>query len=235
MTALEPEMVLIPAGPAILGVPERPPDFSRYHRWRGPRKVFVPAFQIGKYAITRAEYEAFLNVTAHEPPADWDDPGLANPRQPACGVSWQDADDYCRWLSSATSIPYRLPSADEREMAARGGLVGKRFPWGDEDPKGHCCSGRPESAAPDPVGSYPPNDYGLYDMAGNVWEWLNDFYVDVAPDEPVNTRTGRPARENRVLVGASYLTQGSDALWVAYRYEDPPDYRCRCVGFRVAV
>lgn len=234
MTALLPEMVLIPAGPAILGVPECPPSYSLGHRWRGPREVLVPAFQIGKYAVTRAECESFLTATGHEPPADWTDPVLSDPRQPVGGVSWQDAADYCQWLASVTGTAFRLPSADEWEKAARGGLIGKRFPWGDEDPKGRCCFGVPADGAPAPVGSYPANGYGLYDMAGNMWQWLGDLYIDVASDEPVNTPTGRPARENRVLVGGSFITPNTDPMWVAYRHEDPTDLRHRCLGFRVA-
>lgn len=227
-------MVSIPAGAAILGVPECPPDFSYKHRWQGPQEVAVAAFQIGKYAVTRAQYESFLNVTGYESPADWNDPALSNSRLPVCGVSWEDARHYCDWLSSVTGTIYRLPRTIEWEKAARGGLVGRRFPWGNEDPRGRCCFGRPDNAAPEPVGSYPPNGYGLYDMVGNIWQWLADLYVDVASDEPLNTPTGRPASENRVLVGGSFMSPNTDPLWVAYCHEDPADLRHRCLGFRVA-
>jgi len=165
---------------------------------------------------------------------DWNDPALSSARLPVCGVSWEDAEHYCDWLSSVTATTYRLPSIIEWEKAARGGLVGKRFPWGNEDPSGRCCFGRSAEAAPEPVGTYSPNGYGLYDMVGNIWQWLSDYYVDVASDEPLNTPTGRQAKENRVLVGGSFMTPSTDPLWVAYRHEDPPDLRHRCLGFRVA-
>ena len=138
-----PEMVTIPAGSVVLGVPSCPRDYSLKHHWQGPRETMIPALQIGKLPVTRAEYKAFLDATGHELPADWDDPVLGDPRMPACGVSWEDAVAYCTWLSSASGMLFRLPSADEWEKAARGGLVGKRYPWGDDDPEGRCCFGKP--------------------------------------------------------------------------------------------
>lgn len=234
MTRL-PDMLEIPAGAVLLAAPACPPDYSLAHRWAGPREVVLPAFRLAKSAVTRREYETFLEATGHEPPADWKDPRLADPMLPVCGVSWDDARAYCGWLAESSGMPFRLPAADEWEKAARGGLAGRRFPWGDEDPAGRCCFGRPANAAPAPVGSYPPNGYGLLDMVGNVWQWLADRYVDVGADSPRNTPTGRPAELNRVLAGGSFMTPGTDSLWVAYRHEDPPDLRHRCLGFRVAL
>lgn len=230
-----PEMVEIPAGPVLSGAPECPAGFSQKHRWKGPHKVFVPAFQIGKFQVKRREYEAFLEAKQHETPSDWGDPLLQDPMLPVCGVSWEDAQAYCAWLKEFSGTPFRLPAADEWEKAARGGLIGKRYPWGNEDPVGRCSFGKPAEAAPSPVGSFSPNGYGVYDAVGNVWEWLNDLYIDVAIDAPTNTPTGRPAELNRVLTGGSFMTPGSDILWVAYRHEDPPDLRHRCLGFRLAL
>ena len=234
MTLL-PEMVEISAGEVLLGVPEYPRDYPLAHRWKGPREVPVPTFQLGKFPVTGAEYDSFLGATSHEIPVDWTDPLLSDPRLPVCGLSWQDAQAYCDWLSKTSGKLFRLLSADEWEKAARGGLVGKRYPWGNEDPTGRCCFGRTADSAPVPVGSYPPNRYGLYDMVGNVWGWLSDLYTEIATDAPVNAPTGRPAELNRVLVGGSFMTPGPEALWVAYRHEDPPDLRHRCLGFRVAI
>jgi formylglycine-generating enzyme required for sulfatase activity len=258
-----PEMIEIPAGLTLLGLPERPRDFSMPHRWSEPQEIYVAAFKLGKFPVTRQEYETFLDAMNREAPLDWDDPLLMDARSPVCGVSWEDAQAYCKWLSKASGKVVRLPSADERERAARGGLVGKRFPWGDEDPVDRCCFLNPPDSSPVPVGSFPPNGYGLYDMSGNVWEWLNDLYTEVAPDAPINfssivtvggegtvsqqskgkklslpphtiTFTGRSPIENRVLVSGSYMTPITYSLWVAYRHEDPPDMRMRAVGFRVA-
>ena len=230
-----PEMLEIPAGTVILGVPACPSDSHLKHRWAGPREISIPAFQVGKHPVTRGEYESFISSTGQETPMDWDDITLQEPSLPVCGVSWEDAHNYCDWLSESSGKPFRLPSADEWEKAARGGLTEKRFPWGDDDPSDLCCYGRAEDAAPAPVGSYEPNAYGLHEMAGNVWEWLGDLYVEVASDPPLNTPTGLPADLNRVLVGGSFMTPDTDSLWVAYRHEDPPDLRHRCLGFRLAL
>ena len=232
---LVPEVVEISAGPVLLGVPECPADYSLPHRWNGPRQVTTPNFQIGKFPVTRREYEPFLLATGHTTPTDWDDPLLVQPELPVCGVCWEDAQAYCEWLSKVAGKPFRLPKADEWEKAARGGLVGKRFPWGDAPPQLRCCFGKGADSAPQRVGSYAPNGYGLYDVVGNVWEWLRDLYVEVAADAPINTPTGKPVELNRVLVGGSFMTPGTDPLWVAYRHEDPPDLRHRCLGFRVAL
>ena len=235
MKIIEPQLVTIPAGEVTLAVPECPTGYPLGHRWTAPRQVQVEMFQIARYSVTRAEYQQFVANTQHPKPVDWDDPGLQDPRLPVCGVSAEDADAYCQWLSDKTDQAFRLPRADEWEKAARGGLQGMRHPWGDEDANGFCCHGHPESGYPMPVGSFEPNGYGLYDMVGNIWQWLADLYVDVAKDLPVNTPTGKPAEINRVLVGGSFMTGSADSLWVAYRHEDPPDLRHRCLGFRLAL
>ena len=230
-----PEMREITTGSVTLGVPACPSDSHLKHRWSGPREVSIPAFQLGKYPVTRGEYESFISSTGHQTPMDWDDPTLKEASLPVCGVSWQDARHYCDWLSESSGKAFRLPTADEWEKAARGGLTDKRFPWGDDDPLTLCCYGRVDDASPDPVGSYEPNGYGLHEMVGNVWEWLGDLYVKVASDPPLNTPTGLPADLNRILVGGSFMTPDTDSLWVAYRHEDPPNLRHRCLGFRLAL
>ncbi len=235
MKTIEPEMVTIPAGEVTLGAPACPAEYLSEHRWVGPRQVRIEAFQIARHCVTRAEYELFVTDSQHPAPVDWEDSTLQNPRQPVCGISAEDADAYCQWLSDKTGKAYRLPRADEWEKATRGGLQGKRFPWGDEPAEGRCCHGRGDTGAPMPVGSFEPNGFGLFDMAGNVWQWLADLYVDIAEDPPTNTPTGKPAEINRVLVGGSFMTGNTEPLWVAYRHEDPPDLRHRCLGFRLAL
>ena len=235
MSFFEPELIRIPEGAALLGMPPCPPSYSMQHRWVDSRSVAVGEFQIARYAATRGEYGQFLKDTGHSAPVDWEDPVLDDPRQPVGGVSAEDADAYCQWLGGKTGKPYRLPHADEWEKAARGGLDGKPFPWGDEDPRGRCCFGLTETDAPAPVGSFAPNGYLLFDIVGNMWQWLSDLYVDVASDQPINTPTGKPGEINRVLVGGSFMTGKTDSLWVAYRHEDPPDLRHRCLGFRLAL
>ena len=234
MKPVAPELVAIEAGPVILGVPPCPAMSKVQHRWPAPREAHIPLFHIARHTVTRAEYAVFVEATAHPLPSDWSDPLLLNPRLPACGVSAEDADAYCLWLSNETGKNYRLPRANEWEKAARGGLVERKHSWGDEPPQGRCCFGEKGTSAPRPVGSFAPNGFGLFDMVGNVWQWLADRYTEVASDSPLNTPTGKPAALNRVLVGGSFMTADTDYLWVAYRHDDPPDLRHRCLGFRVA-
>ena len=152
--------------------------------------VYVDSFYIDVYEVTNAQYKQFIKETGHTAPAFWDDPDLNMPNHPVVGVSWYDAAAYCQWAGK------RLPTEAEWEKAARGGLVGQRHPWSDATPKALQCNFA-DKQAPDwanwadrslddgyqftaPVGTYPPNGYGLHDMAGNVWEWCMDAYNSAA-------------------------------------------------------
>ena len=234
MSPLEPQMVTIPAGIVTLGAPGCPNDFP-LHRWRGPKQVEVKEYQIACHTVTRGDYERFVNDSDHPLPLDWNDRVLADSRLPVCGVSAEDADAYCAWLSDKTGRAYRLPHADEWEKAARGGLDSMCHLWGNDDPRGRCWWGQPDDGAPLPAGSFEPDGFGLYDMVGNIWQWLADLYIDVADDPPTNTPTGKPAQTNRVLVGGSFMTTEPSPFWVAHRHEDPSDLRHRCLGLRVAL
>ena len=147
MNPIEPQLVSIAAGEVTLGALHCPEEFP-LHRWPGPRRVEMAESQIARHAVTRAEYEGFRSDTGHPAPLDWDDPSLANPAQPVCGVSAEDADAYCAWLREKTGRAYRLPQADEWEKAARGGLERKKFPWGDDPPDGRCHFGLSENDDP---------------------------------------------------------------------------------------
>ena len=183
--------------------------------------------------------------------ADWAHPfgpqsdleGLGDP--PAVHVSWNDAVAYCAWAG------VRLPTEAEWEKAARGGLVQQRFAWGEEFAPGgttmcNIFEGRfpIENTAEDgyvgtsPVGAFPPNGFGLADMAGNVWEWCSDwfhtsFHVDAPRDDP----QGPPAGEAKVMRGGSYLCHDSycHRYRVAARSSNTPDSSTGNLGFRVAV
>ena len=182
-------MVLIPAGEFEMG-----DHFNEgYDDERPVHTVYTDAFYIDKYEVTNAQYAEFLNAYGKNVDAaghqllDIDDSGCliektGNIYKPKAGyenhpvveVSWYGAAAYAQFYGE------RLPTEAEWEKAARGGLVGKRYPWGDDishdDANYLATGGRDKWRGTSPVGSFPPNGYGLYDMAGNVWEWCADEY-----------------------------------------------------------
>lgn len=170
------EMVLVPAGEFQMGSNRGDIDERPVHT------VYLDAFYIDKYEVTNAQYRKFVSATGHPEPEIWKNPIYNQPDQPiAC--TWYDAMAYAEWAGK------RLPTEAEWEKAARGGLIGKRYPWGDDpahgegqyranyDFLGHDSAdkygGYRETF---PVGTFPPNGYGLYDMAGNISEWCLDEY-----------------------------------------------------------
>lgn len=229
-----PPTVPIPAGTFTQGLPPCPADAPLARRWPSGKVTAVGALALGRFQVTNAEYRDYVQATAAAVPRTFTQPGFDSDRQPVGGVSWLDAAWYCAWLSAQTGRDYRLPTDAEWEYAARGGQTGLAFPWGNELRADCACYGG--QAAPQPVGSFPPNGYGLHDLVGNVWEWCADRFEDVSDGvAATNAPTGMDPHLNRVLRGGSYLTKDPLNLWVAYRHEDPPDLRHECIGFRVAV
>ena len=167
----------------------------------------VDSFYIAVTETTNAQYARFLKATGHQAPLYWQDKNLNGPNQPVVGVTWDDAAAFCRWLTQVTGVEHSLPTEAQWEAAARGGLTGQLYPWGDEAPDaggvlranlrhdGTARDGFPFTA---PVGSFPPNGYGLFDMAGNVAEWCLDRY-HAGRLRPLQTRPFAPA-EGRFLV-----------------------------------
>ena len=237
---IEPEIVVIPAGPVRLGLPAFPDTSTLPHRWKEETLV-VPAFGIARYSVTVAEYLAFADDSGYAITENLTtDARFENPRSPAAFVSWIDATRYCQWLSRKSGKSYRLVRDAEYEKAARGGADGKRFPWGDEPPQDQADWNNPQGK-PNPVGSFPPNAYGLYDMAGSMWSWCEECFEQV-----VNPSEGRACmcyddtllrdvRLNPICRGGSFKTADPTVLQCAYRHEDPSEGRFDCIGFRVAL
>lgn len=162
---------------------------------------------------------------------------------PVVHVSWNDCLAYCEWVGA------RLPTEAEWEYAARGGLTGKRYAWGDElTPDGvHRCNiwqgAFPHTNSRDdgyqgtaPVDSFQPNGYGLYNVAGNVWEWCADWWTSRPADLPDHDPVGPPSGEARVMRGGSYLCHHSycNRYRVAARSSNTPDSSTGNLGFRIA-
>jgi formylglycine-generating enzyme required for sulfatase activity len=214
-----PDTVLVPAGTFIAGTKDGPLDE------RPRRTLRLPAYRIDRTEVTRAAYARC--VAARRCARLTDAATDADPRLPVTGVTWAEARAYCRWVGG------RLPSEAEWEKAARG-ADGRAFPWGDApdcargnwgnfDGEGPCAAQSP--GHPVPVGSYPQgaSPHGALDLAGNVWEWVEDTYDDDTP--------GGPAR--RGVRGGSCCSYFVEPR-AANRNAWAPDHRDGDLGFRCA-
>jgi len=230
--------------------------------------VSLPSFGIGKYDGTRDEYAAFVRETGH-PAGDgcvvdhspewkkqadrsWQSPGFnQSDRDPVVCVSWQDAKAYIAWLNSKVQKssasgggPYRLPSESEWEYAARAG-TSTRFWWGDDDAAtpDHAWYKDNSGGQTHPVGLKSANAFGLYDMAGNVWQWTEDCYAESYSGVPTDGRANEtgvsdPRRGGtkecmRVDRGGALIFR-TWALRSATRERTPADCRDSIIGFCVA-
>ena len=218
--------VLIPAGSFVMGDDENSPR----------REIFVSEFYIDKYEVTLARYGAFLEATGKvKSPEAWETADLENGAAlPVAGVDWHDADSYCRWAGK------RLPTEAEWERAARGGDE-RKYPWGS-DPASpeHARFGQPY---PNPVykdgivrvGTYSTgvSTFGIYDLSGNVWEWVNDWYADSFRRDDVRNPKGPADGTHKVIRGGGWYDQADRITATKRMYADPAQ-RGDEVGFRCA-
>jgi formylglycine-generating enzyme required for sulfatase activity len=221
------KMVCIPSGSFLMGdLPEK-----EYASSVPQHLVSVPAFSIGRLAITQGQWIAIME---HNPSANEGSDLL-----PVDSVSWDDATEFCRRLSLLTGRNYRLPSEAEWEYACRAGTT-TAYSWGDEIDRQVANYFDFDSQAEwgtKPVGSYYPNAFGLYDMHGNVFEFCQDRWQDGYDDAPTNGSawTGSNSDDNKLVVirGGSFDYYADNCL-SADRRETSQDYRYQGTGFRVA-
>jgi sulfatase modifying factor 1 len=211
------DMVEIPAGRFRMGSDD---GYSEEHP---THEVEVSAFAMDRCPVTNRQFKEFCDATLRDYPVNprWERmPGyfLNYPDYPVVNVSYDDACDFAAWAGK------RLPTEAEWEYAARGGLEGARYPWGDEDPgSGQAQYAARESEFPwrdwregtgfrytAPVGSFPPNGYGLYDMAGNVWEWCGNWFYRYPWEELDGGKSGEGWGMQRVLRGGSFYSPPGD-------------------------
>ena len=245
-------MALIPAGPFYMGgdpavaVEECKKLCSDCSCSRGSytdeepiHSVNLNAYYIDIYEVTNARYAECVKTGSCSPPHEtqsnthasyYDNAEYAN--YPVIYVDWTQAKTYCEWRGG------RLPTETEWEKAARGGLDGKKYLWGDDAPI--CKTGQVNGATfgdcslndTTPVGTYPVNGYGLLDMAGNVWEWVSSLYKPY-PYDPQDGREDLQAGSARVLRGGSWGYSGND-LRVSFRGQRSSSYFSGRLGFRCA-
>lgn len=186
-------------------------------------------FAVGMYELTFAEWDACESDggCGNYRLIDW---GWGRSSRPAINVSWYDAKEYVAWLSRKTGFEYRLLSESEWEYVARGGTT-TRYSWGNAigSNNANCsgCGSKWDTVRTSPVGRFQPNKFGLFDVHGNVWEWVEDCWHDSH-----NHATGGECKE-RVLRGGS-LISGPRNLRAATRSWEAADHRLVVNGFRVA-
>ena len=230
-----PEMVVIPSGAFFMGSRESEPNSSDDERPR--HRVTVESFAIGKYEVTFDEWDACVSAGGceHRP----EDRGWGRGNRPVINVSWEDAKQYVGWLSRETGETYRLPSEAEWEYAARAfptseGPNAPAYAFGDSITEDQANFGFNADQTTE-VGSYPANAWGLHDMHGNVWEWVEDSWHASYDGAPANGRAWVEENNSaRVLRGGSWTYVDPSYLRSANRIRNEPVNRINSFGFRVA-
>ncbi|SFL16036.1 Formylglycine-generating enzyme, required for sulfatase activity, contains SUMF1/FGE domain [Falsiroseomonas stagni DSM 19981] len=224
-------MVVLPAGRFTMGSPSS--ETGRDSDEGPQREVSVSrSLAVGKFEVTFAEWDACVSAggCSNRP----NDAGWGRGRQPVMNISWEDAQGYVRWLSSRTGRVYRLLTEAEWEYAARAGTTTPySFGFSIGPSQANYSVGGPGRTQA--VGSYPANAWGLHDMHGNVWEWVQDCYVgsyDGAPTE-ASQAVERGGCSGRVLRGGSW-NDAPQGLRSADRVGLTPGFRISNFGFRVA-
>ncbi len=199
-----PEMVVIPGGRFRMGCVS---GLNCQDDEKPVHEVRVASFELSKYEVTFEEYDRFIAATGGRSP---NDKGWGRGRRPVIDVSWEDAVAYAEWLSVQTGERYRLPSEAEWEYAARAGSTTK-YGWGNDigHNRANCggCGSQWDDEKTAPVGSFNPNAFGLHDMHGNLWEWVQDCWNGSYQGAPADGSAWTSGDcERRVLRGGSWLT-----------------------------
>jgi formylglycine-generating enzyme required for sulfatase activity len=228
-----PEMIVIPPGEFLMGSPDSEEGRARNE---GPQhKVTITrAFAVSVFDVTFDEWDACVAVGGC--PAVGDS-GFGRGTMPVTNVTWNDAQTYVAWLSKMTGRSYRLPTEAEWEYMARAGTTTTYY-WGNELSKGNAncivCGTKWDNVSPSPVGSFKANPFGLYDVTGNVWQWLEDCLHNTyegAPTDGSAWTTGDCSL--RVDRGGSWISNASN-LRIAFRGSYPAGSRNYSLGIRAA-
>jgi len=231
-----PEMIVVPAGSFTMG---SAPDEKGRYATEGPQHAVTISkpFAVSKYQLTFTDWDACVaggGCNAYRP----NDQGWGRGQRPAINVNWNDAQQYVAWLSKATGKVYRLLSEAEYEYATRAGTR-TAYPWGEDIGRAmaNCakCGGVWDDKRTAPVGSFASNQFGLYDMVGNVWEWTEDCVhnnYDNAPTDGLAWIMGGDC-SNRIVRGGSWDSsvvnlRSANRNWLASVFRTPD------LGFRVA-
>lgn len=229
-----PEMVVIPAGSFKMGCVS---GKDCYDKEKPVHEVKIDSFALSKYEVTFEEFDAFLRATQHRKFLT-DDEDWGRGRRPVIHVTWYDASAYAAWLSSQTGKRYRLPTEAEWEYAARAGTE-TIYSWGNDIDvnRANCdgCAGQWDNAKTAPVGSFEANGWGLHDMHGNVYEWVQDCWNESYEGAPTDGSASRSGNcSERVVRGGAWWSLPR-SLRSAYRISAPIGVKYNSsIGFRVA-
>jgi sulfatase modifying factor 1 len=224
----KPETVLVLGGTFSMGSNDGITDEKPVHR------VTVSSFSIGKYEVTVSQYRAFCTETGRQMPGSpswgWRD------NHPIVNVSWHDCVAYCNWLGEKYGGDWRLPTEAEWEYAARGGNKSQGYKYaGSHDLESVAWFEDNSGGQINSIGRKRPNELGLYDMSGNVWEWCRDWYdVGYYNNSPSSNPRGPSTGSRRVLRGGSWSNSAEDCR-VALRFYNAPGDRIYTDGFRVVL
>ena len=225
---IEPAMIYIPAQSFWMGCKTGRDDEKPVHR------VWIDSFELAAHQVTNAEYRCFLAATSRAEPPCWNDANFNDPKMPVVAVSWHEALAYCDWLSKVTNKRYRLPTEAEWEAAARAGAEKSLYPWGDAPPESLPDYADRWKIGPEPVGLYPPNAYGLYNICDNVHEWCADWYdAGYYKDAPDRNPQG-PAHGLRKASRGGSWRHHIKVSRNAARSSIPPEFQYADYGFRLA-
>jgi len=231
-----PEMIVVPAGNFTMGTPNpdtkmgQDLDESPQHR-----VMIAKPFAVARFDLTFDEWDACVaegGCNGYEP----QDFGWGRGRRPVFNVSWVDSMEYAAWLSRKTGKYYRLLTEAEWEYAARAGSTTAYY-WGDEIGKGHAncdgCGSEWDDRETSPVGSFAANAFGLYDMAGNVWQWVEDCYhTDYSGASTDGSAWTSGDCNSRVIRGGSWLSV-PPLLRSAGRFRNTFSSKGNQLGFRI--
>ena len=234
-------MVKVPVGAFPMGVPQGDRDGGRDEYPR--HDVFVDTFLIDTFEVTNGRYLEFVKATGHRVPQHsknptrnlWEGDAIADSLtdRPVINVDWFDAEAYCTWANK------RLPTEAEWEKAAKG-TADRRFPWGDIEPTMKHLNFNQRWIGEKtlmPVGSYEAgkSPFGVYDMAGNVWEWINDWYdAKYYEKSPTKNPKGPETGTKKVIRGAGWQNE-TPTVRIFTRVNSDPTIRNESTGFRCAM
>lgn len=221
---LEIEMIYVEGGTFLMGSDDNDESAERIEKPR--HEVSVSDFYIGKYEVSQRLWENIMGTNPSQIKGD---------SLPVTNVSWNDVQEFIKKLNKVTKKKYRLPTEAEWEYAARGGRQSQSFAFiGSNNPDSTAWHFDNSDKLPHTVGAKQPNELGIYDMGGNVQEWVNDWYGAYSNAPQTNPEGPKSSRIGKVIRGGCYLILPKYGR-PAWRCVSNPGFRSSSIGFRLTI